>query len=135
MPEIEFTAPFKALPQGSKTAFVVKGRAVVTDAHKGLIPARKKISAWLREQATSSDWIPPTKDTPLIVDLIFTFERPKSVKRLWHTVKPDIDKLTRFAVDAIVQANLIADDNQIHSISALKVYGERDSIWLKVSHE
>ena len=133
MPEIEFTAPFKALPQGSKTAFVVKGRAVVTDAHKGLIPARKKVSAWVRDYAVGTDWIPPTKDTPVSVELIFTFERPKSVKRLWHTVKPDIDKLTRFALDAIVQADLIADDNQIHSISALKVYGERDSIWAKVT--
>ena len=135
MPEIEFIAPFKALPQGSKTAFVVKGRAVVTDAHKGLIPARKKISAWLREQATSSDWIPPTKDTPLSVELVFTFERPKSVKREWHTVKPDIDKLTRFALDAIVQADLIADDNQIVAINAFKVYGEHNSIWIRVSDE
>ena len=135
MPEIEFTAPFKALPQGSKTAFVVKGRAVVTDAHKGLIPERKKLSAWLKAQAVNSDWIPPRKDTPLSVELVFTFERPKSVKREWHTVKPDIDKLTRFALDAIVQADLIADDNQIVAINAFKVYGEHNSIWIRVSDE
>ena len=133
MQTIEFTAPFTALPQGSKTAFVVKGRAVITDAHKGLIPARKKVSAWIRDFAVGTDWIPPTKNTPVSVELVFTFERPKSVKREWHTVKPDVDKLTRFALDAIVQADLIADDNQIHSISALKVYGERDSIWAKVT--
>ena len=133
MQTIEFTAPFTALPQGSKTAFVVKGRAVITDAHTGLIPARKKVSAWIRDFAVGTDWIPPTKNTPVSVELVFTFERPKSVKREWHTVKPDVDKLTRFALDAIVQADLIADDNQIHSISALKVYGERDSIWAKVT--
>ena len=135
MQEISFLAPFKALPQGSKTAFVVKGRAVLTEAHKGLIPARKKVSAWLKAAAVDSDWIPPTKSTPILVELIFTFERPKSVKREFHTVTPDCDKLTRFAIDAIVQADLIADDNQIVAINALKVYGERDSICFKISHE
>jgi Holliday junction resolvase RusA-like endonuclease len=135
MQEISFLAPFKALPQGSKTAFVVKGRAVLTEAHKGLIPARKKLSAWLKAAAVDSDWIPPTKNTPISVELIFTFERPKSVKREFHTVKPDADKLTRFAIDAIVQADLIEDDNQIVNIVASKVYGGSDSIWLAVSHE
>jgi hypothetical protein len=135
MQEIEFLAPFKALPQGSKTAFVVKGRAVLTEAHKGLIPARKKLSAWLRAAAVDSDWIPPTKDTPISVELVFTFERPKSVKREFHTVKPDVDKLTRFALDAIVQSDLIEDDNQIVAIQALKVYGPQDSIRIRVSNE
>ena len=135
MPKIEMNLPFKALPQGSKTAFVVKGRAVLTEAHKGLIPYRKSVSAWIRDNAVTSSWIPPRKDIPLTVDLVFTFERPKSVKRAFHTVKPDIDKLTRFALDAIVQSDLIEDDNQIHAISALKVYGERDSICFKISHE
>jgi Holliday junction resolvase RusA-like endonuclease len=133
MPAIEFLAPFKALPQGSKTAFVVKGRAVLTEAHKGLIPARKKLSAWLKEQ--TGDWITPAKDTPISVELVCTFERPKSVKREFHTVKPDADKLTRFCLDAIVQADLIADDNQVVAINALKVYGERDSIFIRVSDE
>jgi len=133
MPAIELIAPFKALPQGSKTAFVVNGRAVLTEAHKGLIPARKKLSAWLKSQ--TGDWVAPTKDEPVSVELVFTFERPKSVKREFHTVKPDADKLTRFCLDAIVQADLIPDDNQVVAINALKVYGERDSIFIRVSNE
>lgn len=130
--QIELIAPFKALPQGSKTAFVVKGKAVMTEAKKGLITERKKLSKWIAEQLVDSDWIPPAKSRPVTIQAAFSFERPKTVKREHHTVKPDCDKLTRFLLDAIVQSGLIDDDAQVVAITAIKEYGERDLIWFKV---
>jgi Holliday junction resolvase RusA-like endonuclease len=116
----------KALPQGSKTAFVVKGKAVMTEAEKGLVVERKKLSKWITEQLVDTDWIPPAKSKPVIIQAAFSFERPKTVKREHHTVKPNVDKLTRYLLNAITQSGLIDDDAQVVAITAMKEYGERD---------
>lgn len=67
----------------------------------------------------------PKIEGPIHATLKFIFKRKKSVKRIHHTVKPDLDNLIKAVFDGL---NGIAfkDDAQICSISATKVYAVHD---------
>jgi len=56
------------------------------------------------------------------LDLLFVMPKPKTVKRDFPTVAPDLDKLIRAALDAMTAVAYI-DDGQVTDISATKVYG------------
>lgn len=56
------------------------------------------------------------------LDLLFVMLKPKTVKRDFPTVAPDLDKLIRAALDAMTAVAYI-DDGQVTDISATKVYG------------
>lgn len=56
------------------------------------------------------------------VGLRFVFPRPASARRrVWPSVKPDLDKLTRAVLDALT-GSLIVDDAQVVSLRAVKEY-------------
>jgi len=59
---------------------------------------------------------------PCEVGLAFYFLRPKSVKAVHMAVRPDIDKLQRSTLDALVDIGAIEDDARIVDISASKRY-------------
>jgi Holliday junction resolvase RusA-like endonuclease len=122
-------------PQGSKKGFYNKatGRVIVTEDSKRVRPWRDAVvSAALeaREQAGGL-----TLGGALDVRLTFLLNRPKGhygtgrnalVVRgsapTYPTVKPDIDKLTRSTLDALVDALVFRDDNQVVSLLAFKLY-------------
>lgn len=117
------------IPQGSKTAYVVKGRAVLADANaKKLKPWRKEITrvaraAWLdRDQLAGA----------VRVLTVFVFERPKSVKRRLPWVKPDADKLARAVLDGVTDAGLWKDDCQVVRLVVEKVYGAAPGVHVSV---
>lgn len=58
----------------------------------------------------------------LTVEAVFHLPRGKTVKRLWPTVPPDVDKLARCLLDALTDAHLISDDKQVVTLNARKVY-------------
>lgn len=64
-------------------------------------------------------------DGPIHARIRFVFKRKKSVKRVHHTIKPDLDNLIKAILDGL---NGIAfkDDAQVCSLSATKVYGVDD---------
>ena len=117
-------------PQGSKTAYVRNGRA-------SLVESSKELPAW-RDSVIYSVRTGKRPTTPLAepvyVGLEFRFPRPKShygkdggikpaaVSR--HTVKPDLDKLTRGVLDALVIAQVLTDDATVSTIRAEKRYVE-----------
>ncbi|MFC4223542.1 RusA family crossover junction endodeoxyribonuclease [Lysinibacter cavernae] len=108
----------KPIPQGSKTAFVVKGRAVVTDANAKLLkPWRKHVAATAREQYTGQ-----MLTGALQVTLLFLFERPASVTRKYPSVKPDVDKVTRAIFDAMTDAGVWKDDALVVDTRQKKEY-------------
>lgn len=59
---------------------------------------------------------------PVKLDLLFVMPKPKTVKRDFPTVAPDLDKLIRAALDAMT-AIAYLDDGQVIEITANKVYG------------
>ena len=65
--------------------------------------AKVRISAAVRA-AWGPSRPPLPRDTAWCVDVDFVFERPKSVKRKHHTVKPDRDNLDKLVMDGITRA-------------------------------
>jgi crossover junction endodeoxyribonuclease RusA len=112
-----------AVPQGSKR-HVGNGRMI--ESAKQLRPWRKQVSQTVT--ASLGDW-ELTKD-PIHVTITFRLQRPASVSnprrvnfRLWPTVKPDIDKLTRAILDSMTGI-VYVDDSQVVKLRAEKQYVE-----------
>jgi Holliday junction resolvase RusA-like endonuclease len=131
---ITFTIPLAAKPQGSKKAFVINGKAVLVEASKDLKALRAEFSRQITEQAYLDKWVRIDRPDPALVTIVFTFVRPSSVKREHMTVVPDLDKLTRFCLDALTQAdNIWEDDSQATAIHAYKTYGPEAKTEITVS--
>ena len=62
---------------------------------------------------------------PVQVTATFYLPKPKTVKRLWPSVAPDLDKLCRALGDALsVDSPALADDSLIVRWHATKAYAE-----------
>jgi crossover junction endodeoxyribonuclease RusA len=109
------------IPQGSKTAFVVKGRAVVTDGKKG--PALKEWRMAIAWEARK--WLSETNtapiDGPIKLAVTFYMPRPKSAPKrvLFPATRPDLDKLTRAVGDALAGI-IYTEDSRIVDIVVSK---------------
>jgi len=57
------------------------------------------------------------------VKIVFRLERPKSVKREYPSVRPDIDNYIKSILDAL-QGIVFKDDGQIIKLYAEKIYSE-----------
>ena len=112
------------IPQGSKTAMVVNGRAVMFEANK-------KHKAWRDHVKATVGSLETPSTNPVRVELIFTFERPKTVKREHMSVKPDLDKLSRSVLDAIT-GGIVKDDSQVIILNARKEYGDKAGVLIRV---
>lgn len=117
------------VPQGSKRAFVVGNRAVVTEDSKRSAPWRDSVAA----AGVAAMGGLPALDGPLQVTIQFRMPRPRSVKRLHPSVKPDIDKLARAVLDGLTAAAVIVDDSRVISLTAEKVYAEIPGASIRVT--
>lgn len=114
-------------PQGSKSAFVRNGRAVMAEG--GSSTGRAKHKAWriaVAEAARIARDYGHHYTGPTALTVAFRFPRPKSRPKShhgWHTVKPDKDKVLRATLDGLVDGGLLRDDAQVCliSISATEV--------------
>ena len=113
------------IPQGSKTAMVVNGRAVMFEANK-------KHKAWRDHVANRMRGASPISD-PVRCELTFIFERPKTVKRAYPSVKPDIDKLARTILDAAT-GHIVKDDSQVVILNCRKTYGDKAGVLVRFMH-
>lgn len=119
------------IPQGSKTAYVVGKRAVLTDANKKLLkPWRAEVTRIAR-----AVWLDRVRieDVAVRVEATFVFERPKSVKRPAPSVKPDVDKLARALLDGITDSGIWKDDSQVTDLHVEKVYGAAPGVHVVIS--
>lgn len=73
------------------------------------------------------------EDRPLIMELEFHIERPKSVKRPYPTVKPDIDNFAKAILDA-ANGILYKDDSLICDLLVKKRYAATGYVRLKLSY-
>jgi crossover junction endodeoxyribonuclease RusA len=110
-------------PQGSKTAFVRGGRAVVVDGSS--TTGRQKLSSWRAEVAREA--VNVGNGEPLLgpvgVEINFVMPKPQSAPKgkVFCDKKPDIDKLIRSTFDSMTGV-LYKDDSQIVQVKATKVY-------------
>ena len=135
---IDFTVFGRAVPQGSKRAFVnpATGRAVMVEQ----AGARHKDWRALVRDKASLHAPPEPLEGPIFVSLHFAFERPKKhyhhrkAGRVLRTDSPpryvnsrgvgDIDKLTRSILDAITDAGILRDDSQVSMLLATRAWTE-----------
>lgn len=118
-------------PQGSKRAFVVNGRAVVTEDSKKTKPWRQDVKAAALDAMAGR----PPAEGPVEVTIAFALPRPgyhfgtgrnagvlKATAPSYVDKKPDIDKLTRSTLDALTEAQVFRDDAQVAVLVVGKEY-------------
>lgn len=127
MTQHRFSVPGIPRPQGSKR--IIRGR---------LVEVSKYVRKWRREvSAVASTVYDTPTDQPLLVELTFTFERPKShltSKGIlksglseYHVKRPDVDKLIRAILDSLTGIAYV-DDSQVVSVAARKQYGNGNGV-------
>ena len=129
---LEIHVPGQPIPQGSKTATVISGRAVMFDSNKKLKQWRIRVieatwAALIQQRHPAFE-----ADEPLVVFLEFYLERPKTVKRLFPAVKPDLDKLVRAVFDGITDGRAWHDDSQVIAVYASKHYGATPGVQIRI---
>jgi Holliday junction resolvase RusA-like endonuclease len=124
--EIHLTIAGTPAPQGSKVAFSRKGSSKVTmleQTRKTLDPWRAAVTLQARRQYRR----PAPLDVPLSVGMTFVMARPKSVRRPYPSVTPDLSKLVRAVEDALTDAGVWRDDALVVRYHELaKVYYHPD---------
>lgn len=120
MSRLSITIPGKPAPQGSKKAYVIKGRPVLVESSDALKPWRAMVTLIARSAANQFRWA--TTEDAVAVEITFNLLKPASSKREHPTVKPDIDKLVRAILDGLTEAGIWKDDSQVVDLIARKVY-------------
>lgn len=118
--------PGTPIPQGSKVARAIGNRAVMFEANKKHKPWRQHCHDIITREIARQEL--HLYDEALHVSMAFFMPRPKSVKRLRPSVKPDLSKLVRAVEDSMTTAGLIKDDSLICGLSAHKVYAKDDTL-------
>jgi crossover junction endodeoxyribonuclease RusA len=109
---VVFGAP---APQGSKRHV---GHGILVESSKRCKPWREAVH-WAAVESKAR--VPG----PVEVVMVFTIAKPKSApkrRRTWPDRRPDLDKLQRSTLDALVSAGAIEDDGRVVAIRAAKVF-------------
>lgn len=100
---------------------------------------RKTLKPWreaVTEQAADQYSRPAPLDVPLSVGMVFLMARPKSVRRPYPCVTPDLSKLVRAVEDALTDAKVWRDDALVVRYHELaKVYaaaGEQPGVLVSI---
>lgn len=108
-------------PQGSKRHV---GKGVLIESSKKVAPWRKVVTAAATAQMKKDLLL--TLRGPVVVNLDFYLRKPKKPKfPLAPATYPDLDKLVRSTLDAIVMAGVIEDDGRVIRIATSKAWTEK----------
>ena len=105
------------IPQGSMRAF---NNRIIHQKSKDLKAWRDRVAEVCSKSMECVD-----KETPVFLRMSFVLPRPKSVKRRYITVRPDLDKLARAVNDALTGIAFV-DDSQVVLLSCSKRYSDSD---------
>ena len=132
--QVSFFVPGVPAPQGSK----VRTTWGLREDNPKTRPWREAV-AWEAVAARQHGSL-PLMSGPVAASLRFVFPRPKHHYRtgknqhllkdsaaIWHSTKPDIDKLQRAVFDSL-SGVLIQDDSQIAKVLAEKMYCDPDDV-------
>lgn len=112
----QMTLPVEPVGKGRPRAVMIHGHL------RNLTPEKTRRAEKQLQQIMRSIWKKEPLKDPLSVSVCFMVPRPKTVKRAFPTVTPDLDNLLKTVMDA---ANKIlwVDDCQIVQLTASKIYG------------
>lgn len=122
MTEFRFWVSGVPATQGSKTAYVRSGRAVMVESNKRLPEWRLAVSTAAKQALLDADQLTGP------IKLVATFYLPRPIKPKWANYpasKPDLDKLLR-AINDGCSGILFKDDAQIVEITARKLWAGLD---------
>ena len=138
VPCIKFTVFGQAKPSGSKRAFIIKGRAIVTDANANSRDWKNAVSS-----AAAEHFDGPLLDCPLCVRLRFVVPRPKGhfnsrgelnkagAASRFPAKKPDLLKLARSIEDSM-SGIVFRDDCLIVDEHLQKFWGEPARVEIEI---
>lgn len=133
---LSFTAYVHPEPQGSSKAFVIAGRAHITSSNTKLKPFRSEVTRCAMVAARDENINLPmaVKHVPVRVEVDFYIAKPDSIpkKRLYPSVKPDLDKLLRAVLDSLTGV-AFHDDGQVIEAYPRKFYGSPERVEVKVT--
>ncbi|WP_082581205.1 RusA family crossover junction endodeoxyribonuclease [Leifsonia sp. Root227] len=112
-----FTVEGTPVPQGSHA---VSRFGRIYESNKKLAPWRKTVTAAAVDALSGREGF----DEAVYVLLDFWLPRPKTVKRVHPTTRPDVDKLSRAVLDALTAARVWTDDSLVLSLHAVKKYAD-----------
>jgi Holliday junction resolvase RusA-like endonuclease len=120
--EIVLTIPGTPAPKGSLRCRRNPSHTLYEDNPRTK-PWREKVADAARKVQQT-----PDKGQPLDVEITFTFDRPKSVRRDLPASRSvgDVDKLVRTILDALQDGGALLDDAQVTDVSARKRYVRLD---------
>jgi crossover junction endodeoxyribonuclease RusA len=121
-----------------KDSFFVKGRPVPQGSMKFIRPGvmihsrSQDLALWRADIARNAELFgfKPIA-TAVKVELDFVMLKPKSAKRAFPSVKPDLDKLIRAVLDGLTGV-AYEDDSQVILIQATKTYGNNQGVWIGI---
>ena len=122
-----FEIPGRPAPKGSRVSGVTKSGVRFNRESNPRVGEWMKLAVeHLDREALLQCWHTVPKDIPLVLEVVFTIERPKNPSRTYPS-SGDTDKFVRAVGDALqhrtAQLPVITDDAQIVEIRATKTYG------------
>lgn len=99
------------------------GKGILIESSKLVTPWREAV-IWASRQAMQHQLSSFPLSGATAVAITFTLRRPSSApkRKLYPTTRPDLDKLARSTLDALVQAGVLKDDSIVTSMILHKVY-------------
>ena len=125
MSHVHFTVLGKCEPGGSKRGFPVHRSCGSIGV--SLSDANPRVKSWRQEvaQCALDAMDGPPWEGPVVLTLHFYLTRPKSVKRQYPSVRPDVLKLARAVEDAMTGI-VYRDDAQIVEETLIKRYANTE---------
>ena len=139
---VKFTVYGRPAQQGSKSAFLHRGRVVLVESnHQRKVEWRQAVANVALAEMVGRELL----TGPVQLEVVFRFKRPRSHYRtgkhanvlkgsapMFHAQTPDLDKLVRNVGDAL-SGIVYKDDSQISVLVAEKRWSEIDGADVTVS--
>ncbi len=123
---------------GIEKSFFVKGKPVSQGSLKfikghAIHVKGRELALWRGTIAAMARSTNITKiQVGVDMELLFIFNKPKTVKRSEPFVRPDLDKLIRAVLDGLTGV-AYEDDQQVVRLTAQKAYGKTEGVYIKIS--
>jgi Holliday junction resolvase RusA-like endonuclease len=125
---IRLTVYGTAKPQGSKSAFVIKGTNRASMREGSSKKANEAFKDWRGAVASAARaWQEDNNagllDESVQVEVVFHFARTKSAPKwkVWASALPDIDKCVRLVLDSLT-GTILVNDSRVVRLVAEKLY-------------